>query len=108
MLVEFAEDGLVLGVEQNQELDDLVGNDGLRCRWGIPQTDIIVAYANWERDTAAWQTLKTDLIADGYVETGPFVVSSEMIGYDSAYRFRDGVVHYASPGRFLGWVTAVQ
>lgn len=86
----------------------MVGTYGLQCQWGRPQTDIIVRYANWVRDAAAWDILKTQLLADGYVETGPFSVERAVPDFDSAYAFRDGVIHYASPSRFIGSVAALQ
>ena len=90
------------------ELDSVVGADGLRCEWTKPQTDLTVRYANWTRDMPAWDVLRAQLLADGYIETGPWSVSRPIPEFDSAYRYRDGVIHYASPARFIGWVTALQ
>ena len=90
------------------ELDSVVGADGLRCEWTKPQTDLTVRYANWTRDMPAWDVLRAQLLADGYIETGPRSVSRPIPEFDSAYRYRDGVIHYASPARFIGWITALQ
>ena len=90
------------------DLDSLVGADGLRCEWTKPHTDLTVRYANWTRDTAAWDALKAQLLADGYGETGPFSVSRPVPEFDSAYSYRDGVIYYSSPSQFIGWVTALQ
>ena len=109
LLVTFESDGLTFrGAEQTEAVDALVGEDGLRCRWGKPQTDLIADYANWSRDAAGWETLKTELLDAGYVETGPFAVSLPMADYTSAYSYRDGVIHYAAPAQFIGWVSALQ
>ncbi|WP_166785419.1 hypothetical protein [Cryobacterium cryoconiti] len=56
----------------------------------------------------AWDVLRAQLLADGYTETGPWAVSRPTPEFDSAYSYRDGVIHYASPARFIGWVTALQ
>lgn len=90
------------------DLDSLVGADGLRCEWTKPQTDLTVRYANWTRDSAAWDALKAQLLTDGYVETGPFSVSRPVPEFDSAYSYRDGSIHYTSPSGFIEWVTALQ
>ena len=106
---KFAEDGLTFRDDSvSSDNDTMIGTDGLRCRWGIPQTDISVVYQNWSRDAAAWETLKIELLIDGYTETGPFAVSRPLTEYDSACSYRDGIVHCVSPSRFIGWVTALQ
>lgn len=106
---KIAEDGLTFRDDASStDADTLVGTDGLRCRWTKPQTDITVGYANWSRDVAAWENLKTELVTDGYTETGPFAVSRPVSEFDSAYSYRDGVIHYVSPSRFIEWVTALQ
>lgn len=102
-------DGLTFRDEGHRgDLDSLVGADGLRCEWTKPQTDLTVRYANWTRDSAAWDVLKAQLLTDGYVESGPFSVSRPVSEFDSAYSYRDGSIHYSSPSRFIGWVTALQ
>lgn len=73
---KMAADGLTFaGAGVSADVDALVGTDGLRCRWAMPHTDIVVRYANWARDTAAWESLKTKLLADGYSKTGPLDVA---------------------------------
>lgn len=107
--MKIAEDGLtVLDTNVSSDADRLVGTDGLRCRWTKPHTDITVGYATWSRDVTAWESLKTDLLADGYVETGRFAVSRPVSEFDSAFSYRDGVIHYVSPSSFIDWVTALQ
>ena len=109
LLMQFESDGLsFLGAEQTEAVDTLVGEDGLRCRWGAPQTDLIADYANWSRDDAGWESLKSKLLAAGYVESGPTAVRFPSLDYTSAYTYRDGMVHYASPAQFIGWVSALQ
>lgn len=103
------EDGLVFNGDQYTEhLTSVAGEDGLRCRWGVPQTDLFVEYANWERTDGEWESLKAELLAKGYVEAGPFALKLAATEYDSALRFRNGIVHYASPARDLGWVAELQ
>ena len=34
-------------------------------------------YAAWSRDSVGWETMKTELVADGYVESGPFPITDE-------------------------------
>lgn len=106
---KMATDGLTFRDDDPRgDLDSLVGADGLRCEWTKPQTDLTVRYANWTRDLPAWDVLRGQLLADGYIETGPWSVSRPVPEFDSAYRYRNGVIHYASPARFIGWVTALQ
>ena len=106
---KIATDGLTFrDAGPRKDLDSLVGADGLRCEWTKPHTDLTVRYANWTRDTAAWDALKAQLLADGYGETGPFSVSRPVSEFDSAYSYEDGVIHYSSPSQFIGWVTALQ
>jgi hypothetical protein len=109
LLLQFESDGLTFrGAEETEAVDTLVGEDGLRCRWGAPQTDLIADYANWSRDDAGWESLKLDLLAAGYVESGPTAVRFPSLDYTSAYTYRDGMIHYASPAQFIGWVSALQ
>ena len=104
-----ATDGLIFRDDgPRKDLDSPVGADGLRCEWTKPYTDLTVVYANWTRDTAAWDVLKVQLLTDGYIETGPFSVSRPVPEFDSAYSYRDGIIHYASPSQFIGSVTALQ
>lgn len=106
---KIAEDGLsILETSFSSDADKLVGTDGVRCRWTKPQTDITAGYASWSRDVDVWESLKIELFTDGYVETGQVVVGRPMSEFDSAYSYRDGVIHYASPSQFIGWVTALQ
>jgi hypothetical protein len=106
---QIAKDGLTFREDDiGIDADTVVGTDGLRCRWTKSQTDITVTYANWPRDTAAWETLKTELLADGYSETGQSAVSRPVPEFDSAYSFRNGVIYYVSPSRFLESATARQ
>ena len=103
------DDGLIFrGAGTNADIDDLVGSDGLRCQWGMPGTDIVVRYADWERDATAWEALKTRLLAEGYAETGPSSISRQTPDLDASYSFRDGVVYYATPWNFIGWTTGLQ
>ena len=102
-------DGLTFrGAGSTGDIDEFVGADGLRCQWTRPGTDAVVRYATWERDVTAWETLKTRLLAEGYVETGPSAISRETSDLDGSYSFRDGVVHYVRPWNFIGWATALQ
>jgi len=106
---KMAADGLTFaGAGVSTAVDALVGTDGLRCRWARPHTDIVVRYANWMRGAAAWDALKTQLLADGYIETGPLDVARTASEFDSAYSFRDGIIHYASPSWTIGSATALQ
>ena len=109
LLAQFAEDGLTYrGDQYTEHIDEFAGEDGLRCRWGVPQTDILAEYATWSRNAADWENLKAELIADGYVESGPFAVTLPTDEYTSAFTYRDDVVHYVSPARLIGWVAALQ
>ncbi len=109
LITKIRADGLTFREDDSaSDAATMVGADGLRCRWTKPQTDITVAYASWPRDAAAWETLKTELLADGYDETGPFAVTRPVSEFDSAYRYRDGVIYYVSPSRFLESVAALQ
>jgi hypothetical protein len=110
LLAQFENDGLTFrGAENTETVDALAGDDGLRCRWGAPQSDLIAAYANWARDAAGWETLKSELLVAGYVESGPFAVEIPPVSdYTSAFSYRDGVVHYAAPAHLVGWVSALQ
>jgi hypothetical protein len=110
LLAQFEDDGLTFrGAEYTETVDTLAGDDGLRCRWGAPQSDLIAEYANWARDVAGWESLKSELLVAGYVETGPFAVEVPPVSdYTSAFSYRNGIVHYAAPARFIGWVSALQ
>jgi len=109
LLLKFENDGLTFrGAEQSEAVDTLVGEDGLRCRWGAPRSDLIADYANWSRDRAGWDSLKLELLAAGYIESGPAAVRLPALDYTSAYTYRDGMVHYTSPAQFIGWVSALQ
>lgn len=109
LFAQFAEDGLTYrGDQYTEHIDEFASGDGLRCRWGVPQTDILAEYATWSRDAVGWENLKTELMADGYVKSGPFALTRPTDEYTSAFSYRDGVVHYASPARLIGWVAALQ
>ena len=107
--LKFENDGLIFrGAEQTDAVDTLVGEDGLRCRWGAPRADLVADYANWSRDDVGWESLKSELLAIGYVESGTTAVRLPSLDYTSAYTYRNGMVHYASPAQFIGWVAALQ
>ena len=106
---KLASDGLTFrDAGMSADADEQVGTDGLRCQWTAPQTDIVVRYANWVRTPQDWDALKGQLLADGYIETGPFAVGRSVSEFDAAYQFRDGVIHYVSPSTFIGWVSVLQ
>lgn len=109
LFAQFAEDGLTYrGDQYTEHIDEFASGDGLRCRWGVPQTDNLAEYATWTRDVVGWENLKAELMEDGYVESGPFALTLPTAEYTSAFTYRDGIVHYASPARLIGWVTALQ
>jgi len=52
--------------------------------------------------------MKARLLAAGYVESGTNALTRPMAEFDSGFSYRDSIVHYASPARLIGWVSALQ
>jgi hypothetical protein len=106
---QMAADGLTVRTETpNDNLDALMGADGIRCLWRVPSTDIEAWYAQWPSDQATWDSQSAQLVADGaqpVTDGYPGVAQAE---YNSALTYRDGTVYYASPARLLGSVLALQ
>lgn len=84
----------------------------LSCSWVKPSTDNYAWYAQWPSDEAQWETLRAELLNDGYTEIAdplPGIIEAPLDPeYKPALIYRDGVVHYASAARWLGSVRALQ
>ena len=93
-------------------LPSLADTGGISCLWRKPATDAEARYAQWSSDQATWESLRAELLGDGYIEiVDPFpgiIQSPPDPEFQPALTYRDGVVHYVSIARLFTSVLALQ
>ncbi len=98
-------------ISVNPRLQALV-DTSLSCSWVKPSTDIYAWYAQWPSEDAQWESLRAELLSDGYTEISdplPGIIEAPVDPeYKPALIYRDGVVHYASAAQWLGSVRSLQ
>lgn len=107
-------DGLTFrgGARLDEALPSLADTGGISCLWRRPATDAEARYAQWPSDQATWESLRAELLGDGYLEIeDPFpgiIQSPPDPEFQPALTYRDGVVYYVSIARLFSSVAALQ
>ncbi len=95
----------------NPDLQPLV-DTGISCHWVKPSTDILAWYTHWPSDEEQWESLRAELLGEGYIEIAdPFpgiLQAPPDPEYKPALTFRDGVIYYVSAARLLGSAHGLQ
>jgi len=88
-------------------------SEGIVCKWGLESSDVIVVVGQLPMDEPAWNTLRADLEAEGYVANDKYGIPGFIDGpgtYDDAgyltsgFVWCAGILYYASYPAILNFV----